>query len=301
MDGFDDLLGPSRAALEANPFADDPFSRPRSGSPDPWAPSPFGAADSADVFGNTSYFTTSDSFDSHVNAFETVAAAAATTTVTTTSQPEPTTSDPLDSAVALHHHLGDDDNESPAVNLRTPGFRESLPTTTATDMKPDALSEPLPQASLEDADKPYMRVDESETRKVVTQASSAAVVERSRILTSPESLTTPSKSNSSYASSQTPSSTLAFKSPLDPSASSILERSFTGLSIGGEVTGGWHTDEHVPWNTSETSVGAGSSQSPLQAADEDSDDDKPILQALQEKHQRDALVRLFFHLFLISY
>ena len=299
MDGFDDLLGPSRAALEANPFADDPFSRPRSGSPDPWA-SPFGATDSADVFGNTAtHFATSDSFDSHVNVFEPVAVAA-TTTVTTTGQPEPTTSDPLDSAAALHHALDDDDNESPAVNLRTPGFRESLPVTTATEMKPDALSEPLPQPSFEEADKPYIRVDESETRKVVTQTSSATIVERSRILTSPESLTTPSKSNSSYASSQTPSSTLAFKSPLDPSASSILERSFTGLSIGGEVTGGWHTDEHVPWNTPETSAGAGSAQPPSEA-DDDSDDDKPILQALQEKHQRDALVRLFFHSFLISY
>ena len=35
MDGFDDLLAPSRSALESNPF-EDPFSK-RSGSPDPWA------------------------------------------------------------------------------------------------------------------------------------------------------------------------------------------------------------------------------------------------------------------------
>ena len=35
MDGFDDLLAPSRDPLE-NPF-EDPFAKPRSSSPDPWA------------------------------------------------------------------------------------------------------------------------------------------------------------------------------------------------------------------------------------------------------------------------
>lgn len=35
MEGFDDLLAPSRSALEDNPFAD-PFAK-RSNSPDPWA------------------------------------------------------------------------------------------------------------------------------------------------------------------------------------------------------------------------------------------------------------------------
>ena len=36
MDGFDDLLSSSRAALEDNPFAN-PFGNARSSSPDPWA------------------------------------------------------------------------------------------------------------------------------------------------------------------------------------------------------------------------------------------------------------------------
>ncbi|KAJ3864860.1 Vps5 C terminal like-domain-containing protein [Lentinula novae-zelandiae] len=42
MDGFDDLLAPSRSMLEDNPFNEDsnPFGSRRSGSPDPWA-SPF--------------------------------------------------------------------------------------------------------------------------------------------------------------------------------------------------------------------------------------------------------------------
>ncbi|KAJ4468469.1 hypothetical protein C8J55DRAFT_564974 [Lentinula edodes] len=42
MDGFDDLLAPSRSMLEDNPFNKDsnPFGSRRSGSPDPWA-SPF--------------------------------------------------------------------------------------------------------------------------------------------------------------------------------------------------------------------------------------------------------------------
>jgi len=36
MDGFDDLLPPSKRALEDNPF-ENPFAQHRSGSPDPWA------------------------------------------------------------------------------------------------------------------------------------------------------------------------------------------------------------------------------------------------------------------------
>ena len=36
MDGFDDLLAPSKRALEDNPF-ENPFAQHRSGSPDPWA------------------------------------------------------------------------------------------------------------------------------------------------------------------------------------------------------------------------------------------------------------------------
>ena len=36
MDGFDDLLTPSKRALEDNPF-ENPFAQHRSGSPDPWA------------------------------------------------------------------------------------------------------------------------------------------------------------------------------------------------------------------------------------------------------------------------
>jgi len=36
MDGFDDLLSPSKRALEDNPF-ENPFAQHRSGSPDPWA------------------------------------------------------------------------------------------------------------------------------------------------------------------------------------------------------------------------------------------------------------------------
>jgi hypothetical protein len=36
MDGFDDLLAPSKRALEDNPF-ENPFAQHRSSSPDPWA------------------------------------------------------------------------------------------------------------------------------------------------------------------------------------------------------------------------------------------------------------------------
>ena len=267
MDNFDDLLGPSRAVLEENPFAEDPFSRLRSGSPDPWA-SPFSATDATDAFGSPPLpFPTSDTFVSHTKAFE--------TTVTDNTESESST-DPLDSAV--HHDKDTADTYAPLPAATSPGFRESLPSIT-TDMRPPkepevALSPPL-------LDELTTSVEETET----------SVKQDKHHLYAPE-LDTPSKSGSSIASFQTASSTVPFKSPLDPTPPQAIERSLTGFSIGGEAMGGWHTqtEEHTPWHQPEMSPGAASqpslSSSTPAAVDEDSDDDKPILQALQEKHQQ---------------
>lgn len=98
MDGFDDLLAPSRSALEDNPFAD-PFAK-RSGSPDPWA-SPFAVDSRNDSFTN-SYATSvthhePNNFSSEEN--------------------EESLKSPLENVEEEKH----DQSESP-------GFRESIPT-----------------------------------------------------------------------------------------------------------------------------------------------------------------------------
>ena len=275
MDNFDDLLGSSRAALEENPFADDPFSRPRSGFSDPWS-TPFGATDATSAFESSpSHFDTPDTLASHTDVFE----------ATVTTNPEPVSSlDPLDSVV---HNDDEDTNEVAATTLtQSPGFRESVPSirTDTTQSPKDvevALSPPL--------------IHESEERTIVTDSS---VKQDKTHLYIPEGLETHSKSGSSFASFQTASSNVAFKSPLDPTPPPPVERSITGFSIGGEALGGWHThtEEHTPWHQSDVVPTTPLVGSATVAADEDSDDDKP-LQALQEKQQREvSTVRFKFSL-----
>ncbi|KAF8659901.1 hypothetical protein AX16_001785 [Volvariella volvacea WC 439] len=164
MDGFDDLLAPSRSALEDNPFAD-PFAK-RSGSPDPWA-SPFAGIGSSsaatadpshnpfsspshahdDVFSSSNHFyqsqsasdvttspTTSREHDREHDAQSPTTPTRAGAGVVTAGETETMSikaalaSDPLDSANVTK----DDDGQSSSVGLRSPGFRESLPSPTTT-------------------------------------------------------------------------------------------------------------------------------------------------------------------------
>lgn len=265
MDSFDDLL--ARAALEENPFAD-PFSQPRPSSPDPWA-TPFGTANSTDPFASTAHhYATTDSFGLYTNTFE-----AASET-----HPESTN---FNSAV--NNADENDDDEPLAATLQSPGFRESIiPPLTVDSTEVQIIRSPPLLGEL----------DGSHSRLQDSKAPSGFMTVPP---TAPEGLKTPSKSGSSFASSQTLSSTLAFKSPLDPSTPTIPERSIAGLSIGGESLSGWQTEEQLPWHKEETSTVAPShSAGPSPSADEDSDDDKPILHSLQQKqHQREAPVGLF--------
>ena len=265
MDNFDDLLGSSRAALEENPFAEDPFSRPRSGSPDPWA-SPFGATDSEDAFGTAaSHFPTSDNFAFHTKAFETAF----------TDNPEPR-SPALNSSTHIDKDTADLNEPLTVATRQSPGFRESLPSITTNIQPPKEPEVTLSPPLLDEAVKAATRIEETE----------APVKQEQNHLYAPE-LDTPSKSGSSIASFQTASSTVAFKSPLDPTPPPAVDRSMTGFSIGGEVIGGWLTEERTPWHQPDlTPAASPPSLAASTAVDEDSDDDKPILQALQEKQQQ---------------
>ena len=102
MDSFDDLLAPSRHALEDNPFAD-PFAKQPS-SPDPWA-TPF----NPHAYDNTSqHFNSLDS-----NNFG-----------ATSSEFKPSDGGPVNSPVPAY--TADDDDNEPLGRNRSPGFRESI-------------------------------------------------------------------------------------------------------------------------------------------------------------------------------
>jgi sorting nexin-1/2 len=115
MDGFDDLLAPSRRALEDNPF-EDPFAQPRSNSPDPWA---------------------SYSHNPEHNPFYQEEASEHY------AEPEPelgpvSNTDPLESATV--NELEPPSPDTPTV--KPPGFRESAPS-------PELRRPPLPDPELE--------------------------------------------------------------------------------------------------------------------------------------------------------
>ena len=260
MDSFDDLLAPSRHALEDNPFAD-PFARQRS-SPDPWA-TPFAATD-PHSFDHTSsqHFNSLDSFSN--NEFG-----------ASSSEYKPFDGDPISSPV----HTADDDDNERLGRMRSPGFRESI----AASFSETATIRP---ATIEDG--PSLASTTSTTQTDPDNLSP---------LTHSASITDTQKAPSLLGPPPTTESN--FLSPLE-NIPTGLERSIIGLSLGGE-THGWQTENQTPWQSEHpTSIPTKIAQS-----DEDSDDDKPIMQTLKHHDQDGSAIvsvytvpSIFTHLFL---
>jgi sorting nexin-1/2 len=263
MDGFDDLLAPSRKALESNPFADD-FGG--SSSSDPWA-SPFGAPSHDDPFSSSAFGRDhEDPYGVSSNPYADLTASSAhleeqepgpreeivepETRVKTEEQVEEVVqepSDPLDSVAVA----GPDDEEDnrPLGILRTPGFKESVAAPLST---PSPVQAPSP------------------------------IVEG----------TTPKPTVASPSEIQAQQSSAIVVSPLE-GPSDVLENSLAGLSLGGESLGGlggWNTQTHDSWGQTELPPPPpiATPTTTTQAADEDSDDDKPINQTLKRASQDDT-------------
>jgi len=259
MEGFDDLLGPSRQALEENPFAD-PFLK-RSSSPDPWA-NPFASTDSSDAFGSTSeHFAPSEpSNSSSSNDIGSSSSAVVE---------ESPIADPLDSAARA---ADDDDDNEPLAKLRSPGFRESIPRTfseTATIRPPHD----------EDLDSPPTKsLTDNEPTIPGHGAPTPEPASTSTAVHAPQS---PSRSNPSFSSPPPSATESSFKSPLEAPFGG-LNRSMAGVSLDGEAQGGWHSAEvQTPWQAEQvTPIPAKPSQ-----GDDDSDDDRPILQSYHKQHE----------------
>lgn len=243
MDGFDDLLGPSRNALEDNPFSD-PFGK-RSSSPDPWA-SPFGQHQD-DIYHQpfasdtpTTPTTTDHSSDGDEHEDS-----------STPVQEEP--SDPLDSAAA---NIPDPEEE------QRPALPRQRSSTTSTHIAADA-SPPSPSPGFRESIPSPEPRPAPDTTKVhePTSFSETATIRP----TEPEETIPATTHESSPPSTSTPPAW----GPLDRNN----DRGFgTGLALGGEaVNDGWR-GESENWSSDRTM-----SRFPTEIdADEDSDDDKPI-------------------------
>jgi sorting nexin-1/2 len=255
MDTFDDLLAPSRQALEDNPFAD-PFAR-RSGSPDPWA-NPFASTPlSTETFGHAS---------------STAEPSLGVETVRPSNDEAPSLaehhlSDPLDSAV---HNQDDEDDNKPLGRLRSPGFRESVPSdfseiATIRPAEPKE-SEQGPSTHPASSNGPSTPTPRAETP---TWSPPQPTKDHTR---------QSSRSGSSLISPSSSTSGSSVTSPLEKSSITGLAHSVAALSLGGESLGGWQSEEQqTSWRQEPTS--------PIvvapQVNDDDSDDDKPIRQTVK--------------------
>jgi sorting nexin-1/2 len=311
MDGFDDLLAPSRRALEDNPFAN-PFSSDRSHSPDPWA-SPFASTQQDDAFGSSS------ALDPYANPYESLGAPSsrhqdqeseegdrsttATTSPTTTKAEELPLSDPLDSAA---HANGDDDEPSPP---RLPGFREShaSPQPSFNETATIRPSEPerFDEAPVASTTQPRPITPPSITPKT-PQTTEIEHIQESRSSADPDAAKTASgfiaHSPVAPASESEPVKKAVEFSPLPDGGIGGglgIDRSLAGLTLGEDGYGsgiggssGWGGDhgwgvnsEPIPsTSTASAFVGASTTQQP---DDDDSDDDKPISQTLSRIQSED--------------
>ncbi|KAF8074841.1 Vps5 C terminal like-domain-containing protein [Lyophyllum atratum] len=243
MDGFDDLLAPSRSVLEENPFAD-PFAK-RSNSPDPWA-TPYANSPGDDYGHDTTpttdpYATTTNPYDSN-----TILAAEI----------------PVDDSPKSPLETTEDDHDADApAQTRSPGFRESIPAAfseiaTIRPTEPEEIQPSvLPPIEPARAATPVRPQAPPETASPVLQHQREAPRVGSHVV-SPSASSSASKSSNEVVS------------PLGPARPAGIDQSMAGLSIGADVLGGGWQSEQSAWG--------GSGQ-----ADDDSDDDKPIGQTLK--------------------
>ncbi|OBZ73550.1 Sorting nexin-1 [Grifola frondosa] len=215
MDGFDDLLAPSRDVLE-NPF-EDPFVKHRSNSPDPWAsfgqPAGAGAGE-----------------DSAAAAFHGVRSATPTFELAHGNDEHGGFSDcrlpdPLDSVA----HAADEETPSSPTgptSATSPGFRESISIVEEQESKAEEVKSARTPSPI------------TESSKSLTPPPSSLVISSD---VSRKSVHLSRESTTSLPSShlQTTRVERAFQTPLDQPPPSGHERSIAGLAIGGESIGGW--------------------------------------------------------------
>jgi len=286
MSGFDDLLQQSSRALEENPF-EDPFARPRPGSPDPWSSYDHQSVaistptfDEYDASGFGSVPTTTHVVGLHDDTLS------SPTVESHTYNTQTTPSDPLDSA----NLPADDETEfstKPATSPRYAAFRESVGTDpSAVPSQPSAASsEPFSEPDPPSIVPPTLPSIISPPATTPLQLSSpvtpsSAIPTESVEHTAPPSPPPPSSARlpqrqealhpSAHLPFDTSSSTASdshrvISSPLDrpPVAA------FASLALGGESFNGFDGAQSAFVNHA--------SHPSTTQEEEDDDDDKPLL------------------------
>ncbi|KAI9063886.1 hypothetical protein FKP32DRAFT_665400 [Trametes sanguinea] len=282
--GFDDLLAPSRDAL-ANPF-EDPFSKPRSSSPDPWASfghtSPFN--EEAAAFGSTSPTA------AHHNAFADVGGFQDSF--------HETAPDPLDAPAFNAAEAKAEEEESSALSPAeevtsptTPGFRESI-STEAEEPEHREGEKQLEQGPLREPSPPAEQPTKVPTPPVQPPIQPTQPSSDTATTNSAASVRLPGHTSRSSTASLASSHVAPLKA--EPVAynplgqpTNTLERSIAGLSIGGEALGGW---QDSGWQSSQppfASAGPSASTTTGQSvSDDDDDDDRPIAQTIAARAAR---------------
>ncbi|KAE9394721.1 Vps5-domain-containing protein [Gymnopus androsaceus JB14] len=262
MDGFDDLLAPSRAALEDNPFSEDnnPFGAGRSSSLDPWA-SPFGAGQ--DAWGDSQSHNAAQSPTVEDHEPVTPVTPVTSTLAPSNSTESATTSDitssvdPLDSAAANAASSDEEDNKPLAFKraLTSPGFKESFDV--VSEKKEDegeAKKERAIDEFNDDLNK--MSITKEEDKSEDEKPFSETATIRPSVIEEPEHAT---------------HSTM-FSSTSSLSGSSSAAAAWGPLST--PTSGGW--GEHEPYNQPDFDSRMSASAPVLSQEEDDSDDDKPI-------------------------
>ncbi|KAI0657964.1 Vps5-domain-containing protein [Cubamyces menziesii] len=266
--GFDDLLAPSHDML-ANPF-EDPFAKPRSGSPDPW--SSFGQDipsfnEEAAAFGSTSPTVTRHDAFTDVGGLEDFR------------DTVDNTQDPLDTAAfnAAESKAESETEASlaptePVTSPSTRGFRESISTEAEETSKREEPQPPL-RESTPPAEEPKKAPSPppQPTPSVPDTTAPAAPGHASRSSTA-------SLSSSHIAPIR--AEPVSYN-PLGQPTNN-LERSIAGLSIGGEALGGWQ--DSSGWQNPHSGFGGPGPSTAFarerSVSDDDDDDDRPIAQTI---------------------
>ncbi|OAX41529.1 Vps5-domain-containing protein [Rhizopogon vinicolor AM-OR11-026] len=245
MDGFDDLLAPSRSVLEENPF-EDPFAK-RSSSPDPW---------SSFSHQPTEPGPTHNDFDYYKTGFEDEPERSTSPTPTTESyvtgdrghSDQNSTADPLDAAaVTAEDH--DDEHSTAAVSPRKPGFRVST-----------------------------YSVEEHTTTVSETHSGSSAHDDEKLI----RAATPPHQEQSPTSPTTFPSAEVAnppYTSQLEQSFPPVVDQSLGSVIVGGDSHRGWQSD----WGANDQLSPIHSPIVNTTIEEEDDDDDKPIGQSAKFK------------------
>ncbi|GAW00449.1 Vps5-domain-containing protein [Lentinula edodes] len=270
MDGFDDLLAPSRSMLEDNPFNEDsnPFGSRRSGSPDPWA-SPFDHShDAWTEDHHTQQSTEVEDYEPETPV--------SSSNISTEIPTEPVDStgpgDPLDSATANVPSSDEEDNKplgfkrARNVSLKASGFKESV----------DIASE--------DTKEQEGRKDEGSAWKEEQAQDKGKGKEIEEVLEKAESLKGFSETATIRPSMiEEPELQRHPTPPTVTSSTSSLSGPSSPTAVWGPLSGqtsGW--GEHEPYSQPEFDDGM-SASAPIVSRnrdEDDSDDDKPLAQSL---------------------